>query len=173
MRAFHCAWYGFFVAFFSWFAVTPLLGEIRTSLGLSNEQIWTSSISGVAGTIVMRFLLGPLCDKYGARTLFGLVLIVASIPTACVGLIDTAAGLCVIRLFIGIAGGSFVACQYWTSTMFSKPLIGTVNGIVAGWGNLGGEISYLSIGLVRLCVSHRRALSLCVVRRGRADCCRK
>ena len=31
MRAFHFAWASFFVAFFAWFAITPLLGEIQYS----------------------------------------------------------------------------------------------------------------------------------------------
>lgn len=138
MRAFHLAWWAFFMAFFIWFSAAPLLGEIRTSLDLSNEEVWTSSIIGVAGTVFIRFLLGPLCDKYGARTLFSLVLMSASIPTGCTGLVNSASGLYIVRLFIGIAGGSFVTCQYWTSMMFSKEVVGTVNGIVAGWGNLGG-----------------------------------
>ena len=103
MRIFHCAWWSFFIAFFIWFSITPLLKEIRVSLDLTPQQIWTSSIIGVGGTIFMRFLLGPLCDKFGARTLFSLILIVASIPTACTGLISNATSLYLVRLFIGIA----------------------------------------------------------------------
>jgi NNP family nitrate/nitrite transporter-like MFS transporter len=103
MRAFHCAWWSFFIAFLCWFAVTPLLVEIRKTLGLSKQQIWTSSVVGVAGTVFMRFLLGPLCDKFGARKLSSLVLMAAAIPTACLGFVNTASGLYVARLFIGIA----------------------------------------------------------------------
>ena len=29
MMAFHCSWWGFFVAFFIWFAISPLLSEIQ------------------------------------------------------------------------------------------------------------------------------------------------
>lgn len=119
MRAFHCSWWGFFIAFFIWFAVAPLLSEIRTDLGLTKQEIWTSSIVGVGGTIMMRFILGPLCDKYGARILFTAVLCFASIPTACTGLVQTAGGLATLRLFIGFAGGTFVMCQYWSSRMVS------------------------------------------------------
>ena len=69
MRAFHCSWLGFFIAFFIWFAIAPLLGEIRETLSLTNQEVWTSSIAGVGGTIFMRFLLGPMCDKFGSRIL--------------------------------------------------------------------------------------------------------
>ena len=68
----------------------------------------------------MRVILGPLCDVYGARVLFAVILCTASIPTACTGFIHTAQGLILLRLFIGVAGGSFVMCQYWTSRMFTK-----------------------------------------------------
>uniref|UniRef100_A0A7S1YPY5 Nitrate/nitrite transporter n=1 Tax=Ditylum brightwellii TaxID=49249 RepID=A0A7S1YPY5_9STRA len=146
MRAFHCSWWCFFIAFFIWFSITPLLSEIAITLDLDKQQIWTSSITGVAGTIFMRFLLGPQCDKYGARVLFTIVLCVASIPTACTGLIQNAAGLAVLRLFIGIAGGSFVMCQYWSSRMFTKEVVGTANALVGGWGNLGGGVTQIVMG---------------------------
>ncbi len=146
MRAFHCAWVAFFIAFFIWFAISPLLSEIRDTLDLSNEEIWTSSIIGVTGTIFMRFLLGPLCDKIGARLLFSVVLCFASIPTACTGFVNSAVGLSVLRLFVGTAGGTFVMCQYWASRMFTKEVVGTANALVGGWGNLGGGVTQLVMG---------------------------
>lgn len=148
MRAFHYSWSGFFIAFFIWFAIAPLLSEIRDDLGLTKGEVWTSSIVGVGGTIFMRFVLGPYCDKYGARILFAIVLCVASIPTACTGLVNSAIGLAILRLFIGIAGGTFVMCQYWASRMFTKEVVGTANALCGGWGNLGGGVTQLIMGSV-------------------------
>jgi NNP family nitrate/nitrite transporter-like MFS transporter len=148
MRAFHCAWWGFFIAFFIWFAIGPLLSEIKDDLGLTKQEVWTSSIVGVGSTIVLRFILGPLCDVYGARTLFAIVLCAASIPTACTGFIQTANGLVILRLFIGIAGGTFVMCQYWTSRLFTKEIVGTANAFAGGWGNLGAGITQLVMGSI-------------------------
>jgi NNP family nitrate/nitrite transporter-like MFS transporter len=146
MRAFHASWWGFFIAFFIWFAIAPLLSEIKDSLDITKKQIWTSSIVGVAGTICMRFILGPLCDKFGPRIPMALVLCLASIPTAMTGLVNSAAGLAIIRLFIGIAGGTFVMCQFWSSRMFTKEIVGTANALVGGWGNLGGGVTQLVMG---------------------------
>uniref|UniRef100_A0A7S3LCV2 Nitrate/nitrite transporter n=1 Tax=Amphora coffeiformis TaxID=265554 RepID=A0A7S3LCV2_9STRA len=146
MRAFHCSWWGFFIAFFIWFAVAPLLSEIRDDIGITKKDVWTSNIVGVGGTIFMRFILGPMCDKYGARILFSVVLCVASIPTACIGFVNSATGLAIIRLFIGIAGGTFVMCQYWSSRMFTKEVVGTANALCGGWGNLGGGVTQLVMG---------------------------
>lgn len=146
MRAFHCAWVGFFIAFFIWFAIAPLLSEIRDTFDFSDSQIWTSNIVSVGGTIVMRFVLGPLCDKLGARILFTIILCLASIPTACTGLVNSIEGLYVLRLFIGMAGGTFVMCQYWSSKMFTPEVVGTANALVGGWGNLGGGVTQMIVG---------------------------
>jgi NNP family nitrate/nitrite transporter-like MFS transporter len=146
MRAFHCSWWGFFIAFFIWFSIAPLLSEIRLTLDLTKQQIWTSSIVGVGGTIFMRFVLGPACDKFGPRILMTVVLCAASIPTACTGLVNSATGLAILRLFIGSAGGTFVMCQYWSSRMFTRENVGTANALVGGWGNLGGGVTQLVMG---------------------------
>jgi len=71
MRAFHFAWWSYHVSFLMWFSITPLLLEVKKTLEISSKQIWTSSITAVSGTIVMRFLLGPFCDKYGPRIPMG------------------------------------------------------------------------------------------------------
>ena len=136
MRAFHASWFSFFTAFFIWFAVTPLLGEIKETLQLNNDQLWISSLCGTAGTIIMRIFMGPACDKFGARICMAFILATSAIPCALTGLVQSAQGLTAVRSFVGIAGGSFVACQYWTSQMFTREVSGTANALVAGWGNL-------------------------------------
>eukprot|EP00562_Extubocellulus_spinifer_P002349 CAMPEP_0178484870 /NCGR_PEP_ID=MMETSP0696-20121128/7978_1 /TAXON_ID=265572 /ORGANISM="Extubocellulus spinifer, Strain CCMP396" /LENGTH=928 /DNA_ID=CAMNT_0020112443 /DNA_START=199 /DNA_END=2985 /DNA_ORIENTATION=+ len=148
MRAFHASWMSFFTAFFMWFAITPLLGEVKATLSLTKEQIWTSSLCGTAGTIVMRIVMGPLCDKFGARLCMASILLASALPCALTGLVETSQGLSTVRSFVGIAGASFVACQYWTSSMFTREVAGTANALVAGWGNLGGGVTQLIMGSV-------------------------
>jgi len=148
MRAFQFSWFGFFMAFFIWFAAAPLLGVIQSpsQLNLTKQQIWSSSIASVGSTILLRFVNGPTCDKYGARITFAAVLCIASIPAACLGLANSAATLIIVRFFIGIAGSCFVMCQYWSTTMFSKEVVGTANALTGGWGNLGGGVTQLVMG---------------------------
>ena len=97
---------------------------------------------------MMRFILGPICDVAGPRIPYAILLCCASIPTALTGTVNSAAGLTVLRLFIGSAGGTFVMCQYWTSRMFTRDVVGTANALVGGWGNLGGGVTQLVIGSV-------------------------
>mmetsp|Transcript_2645 Transcript_2645/g.4894 ORF Transcript_2645/g.4894 Transcript_2645/m.4894 type:complete len:486 (-) Transcript_2645:183-1640(-) len=150
MRSFHFAWWSFFIAFFIWFAIAPLLPLIKEDLGLSSQDIWTTNICAVAFDICMRFVFGAVCDKYGARVPMGVVLMAASIPTALIGLVNSLTGLICIRLFIGLAGSTFVMCQCWTTRMFTKEIVGIANGLVGGWGNVGGGATQLVMGTLLL-----------------------
>jgi MFS family permease len=148
MRAFHFAWMSFFFVFLAWFAIAPLLAEIQESLGLTKEQIWTSSIFSVAGGLVTRCLMGVLCDIYGARLMSAAILFTCGVPTCFTGLVNSSVGLSILRLVIGTGGSAFVTCQYWTSTMFTREVAGTANALAAGWGNLGGGVTMILTGSV-------------------------
>ena len=128
MRIFHCCWWSFFIAFVIWFAITPLLPEISKDLGLTKKEMWTSFIAGVGTTIFVRLLVGPLCDMYGARRLMCFLVCFSAIPAACTGLIQDAKDLVILRSFIGVAGATFVPCQFWTSRSFTKEIVGSANG---------------------------------------------
>ena len=146
MRAFHYSWWSFFIAFFIWFSIAPLLPEVRITLDLTKQEVWLSNIIAVSGDIVMRFVFGSLTDQWGARVLMGGVLMAASIPTACTGLVNSLTGLCFLRLFIGCAGSTFVMCQCWSTRMFTKEIVGTANALVGGWGNVGGGVTQIVMG---------------------------
>jgi MFS transporter, NNP family, nitrate/nitrite transporter len=148
MRDFHSAWFAFFIAFFVWFAVSPLMPEIKKSLNLTKQEIWNSTIAGVGGTIAVRILLGPICDRYGPKIPMAIILWVASIPTACVGFVESANGLTILRTFIGFAGGSFVMCMFWSTITFTKEIVGSANGIAGGWGNLGAGVTQIVMGTI-------------------------
>jgi NNP family nitrate/nitrite transporter-like MFS transporter len=147
MRGFHFAWLAFFIAFFAWFAMTPLLSEIARSLDLSRREIWTSNALAVAGSAVTRILAGPVNDIYGARYTMCGTLLFSAIPTCIAGLVIRGkTSLYIIRLLIGVCGSAFVTCQFWTSSMFVAEVAGTANSLAAGWGNLGGGVAQVVMG---------------------------
>ncbi len=80
MRAFHLSWLAFFVCFFAWFAVAPLMPLLREDLRLSSDQVANVSIAAVAMTILGRLLVGPLCDRLGPRRTYAGLLLLGSIP---------------------------------------------------------------------------------------------
>jgi len=128
---------------------------IKKDLGLAPEQVANSNIVSLVATLAVRFVAGPLCDQYGPRKVFGLILLVGSIPIGLAPLIKDATGLYIIRLFIGILGGSFVPCQVWCTGWFDKNIVGTANALSGGWGNAGGGITYFIMPAVYDSLVHR------------------
>ena len=62
MRTFHMTWF-FFLAFFGWFGIVPLMALVRDDLGLTKPQIGNTIIASVAVTILARLIIGRLCDR--------------------------------------------------------------------------------------------------------------
>src|SRR5690349_6269606 len=80
MRAFHLAWLAFFVCFFAWFALAPLMPLVKKDLGLTAEQIANLNIAAVGITILVRLVVGPLCDLFGPRRVHTGMLALGAIP---------------------------------------------------------------------------------------------
>nr|WP_167539060.1 MFS transporter [Acinetobacter beijerinckii] len=138
MRAFHMSWLAFFVCFFAWFACAPLMPVIAGEFHLTKDQIANINIAAVAITILVRLIVGPLCDKYGPRKTYTALLIIGSIPVFGVASANSYESFLFFRLLIGAIGASFVITQYHTSIMFAPNVVGTANAASAGWGNAGG-----------------------------------
>jgi NNP family nitrate/nitrite transporter-like MFS transporter len=148
MRAFHAAWLAFFLCFFAWFGIAPLMPVIRAELGLTQAQIGNVIIASVATTIVGRLAIGWLCDRVGPRLAFSALLIGGSLPVMAIGFADSYATFLLFRLGIGIIGASFVVTQYHTTLMFAPSVVGTANATTAGWGNLGGGVTQFAMPLL-------------------------
>ena len=138
MRTFHLTWFAFFLCFFGWFGIAPLMAVVRDDLLLSKAQIGNTIIASVAITIIARLIFGWLCDRIGPRLAYSWLLAVGSIPVMCIGFANSYETFLLFRLAIGVIGASFVITQYHTSVMFAPNVVGTANATTAGWGNLGG-----------------------------------
>jgi NNP family nitrate/nitrite transporter-like MFS transporter len=140
MRAFHLTWMAFFVCFFAWFACAPLMPVLKGEFGLTPGQIANINIAAVAITIIVRLIIGPLCDRYGPRKAYTGLLLLGAIPVLGVAAAQTYESFLFFRLLIGAVGASFVITQYHTSVMFAPNVVGTANAAAAGWGNAGGGV---------------------------------
>jgi NNP family nitrate/nitrite transporter-like MFS transporter len=148
MRAFHVTWFAFFVAFFGWFGIAPLMALVRDDLGLTRTQIGNTIIASVAITVLARLIIGWLCDRIGPRLAYTGLLVIGSIPVMAIGLAQNYETFLLFRLAIGVIGASFVITQYHTSMMFGPNVVGTANATTAGWGNLGGGVTQMVMPLV-------------------------
>lgn len=148
MRTFHLTWFAFFLCFFGWFGIAPLMAVVREDLLLTKAQIGNTIIASVAITVIVRLIIGPLCDKFGPRKTYSALLLLGSIPVMCIGLADSYESFLMFRLGIGAIGAAFVITQYHTSVMFAPNVVGTANATTAGWGNLGGGVTQMVMPLV-------------------------
>lgn len=148
MRTFHMTWFAFFLAFFGWFGIAPLMAIVREDLILNQVQIGNTIIASVAITVIVRMLIGPLCDRIGPRRVYTWLLILGSLPVMGIGLANNYTSFLIFRLAIGAIGASFVITQHHTSIMFAPNCIGTANATTAGWGNMGGGVTQMVMPLI-------------------------
>ncbi|GAB3565543.1 MFS transporter [Spirosoma luteolum] len=148
MRTFHITWLTFFVCFFGWFGIAPLMPIIRDDLHLTKPQIGNAIIAAVSMTVFARLLIGRLCDTIGPRLTYTGLLVVGAIPVMGIGLAHSYESFLWFRLAIGVIGASFVITQYHTSALFADQVKGTANAVAGGWGNLGGGVTNMVMPLI-------------------------
>ena len=148
MRAFHMSWFAFFLCFFAWFGIAPLMKVVREEMSLTKEQIGWCIIGSVAVTVLARLFIGWLCDRIGPRLAYTWLLLIGSIPVMSIGFASDYTSFLLFRIAIGVIGASFVITQYHTSIMFAPNCVGTANATTAGWGNMGGGVTQLVMPLV-------------------------
>ncbi|PTU33314.1 MFS transporter [Stenotrophobium rhamnosiphilum] len=148
MRAFHLTWMAFFVCFFGWFACAPLMPVIKGEFGLTKDQIANINIAAVAVTILVRLIIGPMCDRFGPRKAYTGLLLLGALPVIGVAFSQSYEAFLFFRLAIGAIGASFVITQFHTSVMFAPNVVGTANATAAGWGNLGGGMAQTLMPLI-------------------------
>ena len=148
MRTFHITWLMFFVCFFGWFGLAPLMPTIRAELHLTKAMVGNTIIASVAATIIARLIIGKLCDTWGPRKTAVRLLLIGSLPVFFVGLAHDYMSFLLFRLAIGVIGASFVITQFHTSMMFAPNIKGTANAVTGGWGNLGGGVTNMVMPLI-------------------------
>lgn len=148
IRTFHITWIAFFLCFFGWFGIAPLMPVVVKELSLTKGEIGNIMIASVSATVFARLIIGWLCDHIGPRKTYSGLLILGAVPVALIGLSNSYETLLISRLLIGVIGASFVITQYHTSVMFAPNVVGTANATSAGWGNMGGGVTNMVMPLV-------------------------
>src|SRR3990170_7529312 len=77
IRVLHLTWLAFFVSFLVWFNHAPLMAAIRTTFGLTDQQVAALLILNVALTIPARIVVGMLVDKVGPRIMYSALLAIS------------------------------------------------------------------------------------------------
>lgn len=150
MKILHLSWMAFFITFVVWFNFAPLLQMVKTSLGLSTEEIKTLLILNVALTIPARVAIGMLTDRYGPRLVYSSLLAVCSIPCFMFAMADSFIQAAIARFLLGFIGAGFVVGIRLVSEWFPHNELGTAEGIYGGWGNFGSAAAAFTLPTLAL-----------------------
>ncbi|MEZ9701945.1 NarK family nitrate/nitrite MFS transporter [Vibrio sp. 10N.261.46.E12] len=150
MKILHLSWMAFFITFVVWFNFAPLLQMVKTTLGLTTEEIKTLLILNVALTIPARVAIGMLTDRYGPKLVYSSLLAICSIPCFMFALADSFIQAAIARFLLGFIGAGFVVGIRLVSEWFPHNELGTAEGIYGGWGNFGSAAAAFTLPTLAL-----------------------
>lgn len=150
------------LAFTVCFAVWMMNGVLITFLVDSNVFSWDKAQMGwligipVLTGSIMRLPVGVLTDKYGGRIVYGLLMLIAAVPTYLVSYCHTYPQFLLAGLGFGLSGAAFAVGIAYTSVWFSRERQGTALGIF-GIGNAGSALTSMGAPVLLRFLTHEGA----------------
>lgn len=162
IMALHKTWFAFFLTFYVWFNMAPLVTTIVKESGFTMEQLKILAICNVALTVPARVIIGMLSDRIGPRRTFTIVMVFMAIPCLMFAVATTYTQMLAARLLMSMVGTGFVVGIHMTSFWFKPKDIGFAQGVEAGLGNWGSSLAAMTMPLVALNIfgSWRYAIAL-------------
>lgn len=146
IRTLHYTWIAFFISFYVWFNMAPLVTTMLENLKwLTKEHMKVLAICNVALTIPARIVVGALIDRYGPRVVYSLLLVILSIPAFLFAFGNTFVQMLISRLILGSIGAGFVIGIRMVAQWFPPKMVGRAEGFYAGWGNFGSAWAAMTL----------------------------
>ncbi|PCR91812.1 MFS transporter [Natrinema ejinorense] len=128
---------GFNFSFLIWFSFAPFTGPMSDEFGLSLAEIGILASAAIWLAPFGRILTGWLSDRWGAPTVFAIVLTYVGVFSIASAFAQSYSVFFVTRLIVATAGITFVIGIQHVSEWFDEEQLGTAEGIYAGVGNAG------------------------------------
>jgi len=128
---------GFNFSFLIWFSFAPFTEPMATEFGLSTAEIGLLASAAIWLAPFGRMLTGWLSDKYGAPTVFAIVLCYVGVFSMASAFAQSYTVFFIERLIVATAGITFVIGIQHVAEWFDEAQLGTAEGIYAGVGNAG------------------------------------
>jgi len=134
---------GFNFSFLIWFSFAPFTGPMAEEFGLSLAEIGVLASAAIWLAPFGRILTGWLSDKYGAPTVFAIVLAYVGVFSMASAFARSYEVFFLTRLIVATAGITFVIGIQHVAEWFPEEQLGTAEGIYAGIGNAGAAAGAL------------------------------
>jgi Nitrate/nitrite transporter len=128
---------GFNFSFLIWFSFAPFTGPMAEEFGLSLAEIGILASAAIWLAPFGRILTGWLSDKFGAPTVFAIVLGYVGVFSMASAFAQSYTVFFIERLIVATAGITFVIGIQHVSEWFEEDELGTAEGVYAGIGNAG------------------------------------
>jgi NNP family nitrate/nitrite transporter-like MFS transporter len=128
---------GFNFSFLIWFSFAPFTGPMAEEFGLSLAEIGILASAAIWLAPFGRILTGWLSDRWGAPTVFAIVLTYVGVFSMASAFAQSYTVFFVERLIVATAGITFVIGIQHVSEWFEEEQLGLAEGIYAGVGNAG------------------------------------
>lgn len=148
--ALHKTWFAFFLTFFVWFNMAPLVSTIIKESGFTMQQLKLLAICNVALTMPGRVIIGMLSDRLGPRRTFTGIMVIMAIPCIAFAFSTTYTQMLISRLLLSMVGTGFVVGIHMTSLWFKPRDIGFAQGVEGGLGNWGSSIAAIALPTIAL-----------------------
>jgi NNP family nitrate/nitrite transporter-like MFS transporter len=139
---------GFNFSFLIWFSFAPFTGPMAEEFGLSLAEIGILASAAIWLAPFGRILTGWLSDKFGAPTVFAIVLGYVGVFSMWSAVAESYAVFFGTRLIVATAGITFVIGIQHVSEWFEEENLGMAEGIYAGIGNAGAAAGALILPTV-------------------------
>ncbi len=150
IKVLHFTWLAFFVSFLVWFNHAPLMAAIRTTFGLTDQQVSALLILNVALTIPARILVGMLVDRVGPRLMYSGLLAISGVLCLIFAFAESFTTLAITRFLLGFVGAGFVVGIRMVAEWFPAKETGVAQGVYAGFGNFGSAAAAVTLPTLAL-----------------------
>jgi NNP family nitrate/nitrite transporter-like MFS transporter len=139
---------GFNFSFLIWFSFAPFTGPMAEEFGLSTAEIGILASAAIWLAPFGRILTGWLSDRFGAPTVFAIVLVYVGVFSIWSAFAESYTVFFLTRLIVATAGITFVIGIQHVSEWFEEENLGMAEGVYAGIGNAGAAAGALILPTV-------------------------
>lgn len=134
---------GFFWCFLMWFATAAFSPSIAAHYHIDIKELGLLASSALWMAPIGRIIAGWAADRFGAPRTFAAILLSCGLVSIASAFTTNYDLLFVERIFVAIAGVSFVVGIQHVAQWFDAHEIGTAEGLYAGSGNVGAGVGAL------------------------------